>query len=623
MIHGNYSIHRREFLTILGASAAAALGGARAHATESRPNILWITCEDMGPHIGCYGDTYAYTPNLDKLAERSVRYTNAFSNAAVCAPARSCLITGMYPCTLGSHHMRSKATLPDSVRCFTEYLRNAGYYCSNNQKTDYNFPVPPGAWDESSAKAHWRKRASGQPFFSVFNLTVTHESQIRHSDETHEKQTKDFTPEMRHDPARAPVPPYHPDTPVVRRDWARYYDNITSMDAQAGGILRELEQDGLAQDTIVFFFSDHGAGMPRCKRWPYDSGLHVPLIIRFPEKFAQRAPAPAPAGSVEQRLVTFPDFGPTVLSLAGVDIPSHIQGVPFLGPQSGAPREYVYATRDRMDERYDMMRAVRDKRYKYIRQFFPFLPYAQSNAYGELMPTMQEWHSLAVKGELSGPSALFMRAQKPIEELYDLDCDPFEVNNLAEASEHSETRQRMRDALNRWILDGGDLGFLSEEEMHHRAGSGPEYAVARNRSAYPLDRILETANLPLQGVAAIPELLVRIHDTDSAVRYWCVIGLITLSADDTAITALEHALADTAACVRIAAADALLRLARPDSAYPALLHALNDKNEWVQLHALNVLDHARNRPEDVQKAIAALRGSGNRYLADAARHAGK
>lgn len=615
-------MRRREFLTILGAGTAAAFGGARAYAADSRPNILWITCEDMGPHIGCCGDTYAYTPNLDKLAERGVRYTNAFSNAAVCAPARSCLITGMYPCTLGSHHMRSKATLPDSVRCFTESLRDAGYYCSNNQKTDYNFPVPPRAWDESSARAHWRNRAPGQRFFSVFNLTITHESQIRHSDETHEEQTKDFTPEMRHDPANAHVPPYHPDTPVVRRDWARYYDNITSMDAQAGGILRELEEDGLAEDTIVFFFSDHGAGMPRCKRWPYDAGLHVPLIIRFPEKFAQRAPAPA--GSVEQRLVTFPDFAPTVLRLAGVDIPPHIQGVPFLGAQSGAPREYVYATRDRMDERYDMMRAVRDARYKYIRQYFPFLPYAQSNAYGELMPTMQEWHLLAAKGELSGPPALFMRARKPIEELYDLENDPDELNNLAETPEHRETLLRLREALDRWILDAGDLGFLPEEEMHERARSGPEYALSRDRAAYPLDRILETANLPVRGEAAVPELLARINDADSAVRYWCVIGLITLSASDAAVVAaLNRAIEDAAACVRIAAADALLRLSRPDGAYPVVLRALDDKNEWAQLHALNVLDHARNRPEDVQRTIAALRDSTNRYLADAARHAGE
>ena len=245
-----------------------------------RPNILWITCEDMSPNLGCYGDTYAVTPNLDRLAARGVRYTHVFSHAGVCAPSRSGLITGMYPTSLGSHHMRCTTTLPGFVKCFPEYLRNAGYFCTNQSKTDYNFPVPPGAWDvPGGAKAHWRNRQPGQPFFSVFNLTITHESRIRAKYE-----------KLDHDPAQAVLPPYLPDTPLVRRDWARYHDLITQMDAQAGQLLGQLEEDGLADDTIVFFFSDHGVGLPRAKQWIYDAGTHVPLIVFFPEKYRHLAP---------------------------------------------------------------------------------------------------------------------------------------------------------------------------------------------------------------------------------------------------------------------------------------------------------------------------------------------
>src|SRR5262245_12554518 len=251
-----------------------------------RPNILWITCEDISLHVGCYGDSYAVTPNLDRLASQGVRYTRAFAPIGVCAPSRSTLITGMYACSLGSQHMRCTIRLPESVHCFPEYLRQAGYYTTNNVKTDYNFAPPKEAWDELSNKAHWRGRKPGQPFFSVFNFVSCHESQIRLPEKQYQQRTKDFTDRERHDPAKAFVPPYHPDAPEVRKDWARYADMITFMDKEAGKVLKELEDDGLAEDTVVFFFSDHGAGMPRSKRWLYDSSLRVPFLVRFPKKYA-------------------------------------------------------------------------------------------------------------------------------------------------------------------------------------------------------------------------------------------------------------------------------------------------------------------------------------------------
>ncbi len=367
-------------------------------APADRPNILWITAEDICPDLGCYGDTGARTPTLDAFARQGVRYANAFSVSGVCAPSRSAIITGMYPTTIGTHHMRSKAVPPPCVRCFPEYLRAAGYYCTNNVKTDYNFDSPLTAWDESSRKAHWRNRPAGRPFFAVFNITTTHESQIRCTDAEFARHMARGRPEDRHDPAKAVLPPYYPDTPVVRNDWARYYDLITAMDSQVADLLKQLDEEGLADSTIVFFYGDNGRGLPRGKRWVYDSGIHVPLIVRFPDGRG--------AGTVREDLVSFVDFGPTVLSLAGVEVPKHMQGRPFLGEQKAEPRDYVFAARDRMDETYDIIRAVRDKQYKYIRNFKACRPYAQYIDYMEKMPTMQEMRRLNKLGKLAGPQQL-------------------------------------------------------------------------------------------------------------------------------------------------------------------------------------------------------------------------
>jgi uncharacterized sulfatase len=384
----NVPTTRRAFLSASGVAAASLLAQ-----RASPPNILWITCEDMSPDLGCYGDSWARTPNIDRLAAQGARFTNAFAVAGVCAPSRSGIITGMYPSSIGTHHMRSKGVPPPYVKCFTEYLRAAGYYCTNNVKTDYNFDCPVTAWDENSRQAHWRGRAKRQPFFSVFNHTVTHESQIRVDPEAFARNIRALKPEERHDPARAKLPPYYPDTPVVRRDWANYYDLITALDYQVGDLLHQLEDDGLAGDTIVFFFSDHGRGLPRAKRWIYDSGIHAPLLVRWPGVIQP--------GTVRDELVSFIDYAPSLLSIAGVEIPSHMQGQAFLGGQTARPRQYIFAARDRMDETYDIIRCVRDKRYKLIRNFQACKPYAQYIDYMDQMPTMREMRRLH-KGLVGG-----------------------------------------------------------------------------------------------------------------------------------------------------------------------------------------------------------------------------
>ena len=437
-----------------------------------QPNILWITVEDMSPRLGAYGDTLARTPNLDRFAGEGTRYTNAFSVSGVCAPSRSALISGMYPTSIGTHHMRTTheapglpgpylAVPPPQVKAFTEYLRAAGYYTSNNVKTDYQFGTPVTAWDESSDAAHWRNRQPGQPFFSVFNSTRTHESKVW-PDSTEERTTP---------AASVTVPPYYPDTDVVREDIARHYDNIARMDTWVGEILAELEASGLADSTIVFFYSDHGDGLPRAKRWVYDSGLHVPLIIRWPEALRPEGYAP---GVTENRLVSFIDFGPTVLSLADVPVPDYMQGKPFLGSQEAPPRDYIYAARDRHDEAYDRMRAVRDQQYKYIRNYMPETAYVQPIEYRDRMPTMQELLRLDSLGQLEGPQALWFRETRPEEELYDINADPWEVNSLADDSAYTDVLEQMRGALDAWIDEVGDMGATPEDEMVEAMWPGGE-----------------------------------------------------------------------------------------------------------------------------------------------------
>ncbi len=454
------------------------------------PNILWIVAEDHGPHHGSYGDAWAVTPNLDRLAADGARFTRAFAVTPVCAPARAAIITGMYPTSIGAHHMRSTAVPPPHVKGFTEGLRAAGYFTTNNAKTDYNFSpwlptetrravreAPLGLWDENGEHAHWRNRAPGQPFFSVFNLGATHEGQVRMPDERFTEVTAHLAPAARHDPAAAPLPPYFPDTPEVRRDVARYHDLVSVMDAQAGEILAALDADGLAGDTVVFFYGDHGWGLPRGKRWVYDSGLHVPLLVRWPGRIAP--------GTVRDDLVSFIDLAPTVLALAGARVPEHMQGRIFLGDAAAPEPEYLFFTRDRMDETRDRIRAVRDRRHKYIRNFAPELPYAQPIAYMDRMPTMQAWRRLAAAGALRGPQRRFLAATKPAEELYDTAADPHEVADLAGDPAQAERLGRMRAALDAWIETTGDLGAIPEAELVRRFRPDGIYQTAALPEADP------------------------------------------------------------------------------------------------------------------------------------------
>lgn len=433
----------------------------------ARPNILFLIAEDTGRHHGCYGEPYARTPNIDRLASEGALYTHAFATAPVCAPSRSSLLTGLYPFSLGTHHMRS--TLLNPPRLFTQELRDAGYFVNWRDKLDFNFNPPEGFTD---VRQDWIEdlaagRIGQQPWLLYTNLAVTHESTMWPEPWRGRGQVKERLQRMhelpadhRHDPAEAPVPAYLPDVPEVRQAVAAYHDALSMQDADVGRILDALDASGQADNTLVVYLADHGRGLPREKRWCYDAGVRVPLILRWPGVIEP--------GSVCEDLVSWVDIAPTLLSLAGVAIPQHYQGQVILGPRKAPPREYVFTGRDRMGEAYDRVRVARDRRWHYIRNDFPQLPYAARTEYQEVMPAMQVMREMRATGTLTGPAALWMSDTKPAEELYDAENDPEMIRNLADAPEHRETLRRLRQTLEAFLERVGDLGDVPESELIRR-----------------------------------------------------------------------------------------------------------------------------------------------------------
>lgn len=595
-----------RFLTALVIAAITLWPTAAKADPPAMPNVLWLSSEDHNPHMGCYGDTYATTPNMDRLAAKGTIYLHAWSCAPVCAPARSTIISGLYPPATGSEHMRSLVPFPAGKKMFPQFLREAGYYCTNNSKEDYNLAKPGQVWDDSSAKAHWKNRKPGQPFFAVFNSLKSHESQIR---------TRPH--KAIHDPARVRVPAYHPDTPEVRQDWAQYYDIITQADADAGALLKELEDAGLADDTIVWYWADHGSGMPRSKRWPCDSGLHVPLIVYIPPKFKHLAPKDYTPGGKSDRLVSFVDFAPTMLSLAGIEPPNWMHGHAFLGKFAAAPQPFVYGFRGRMDERYDLVRSVTDGRYVYIRNYMPHLIYGQHIDYMFQTPTTRVWKKLHDEGKLNAAQDRFWQT-KPAEELYDVQTDPDEVKDLAGSPAHQETLKKLREAQQALARKIRDVGFLPEGEFFSRSPGTSPYDLGQDDSKYPFARIFAMAELAAQrNPEALPELTKALADGDSAVRYWAAMGILIRGKDAVggAGAALRTALTDRSPYVRIVAARSLGLYGDADDVKRSL-SVLTELADWSKndvftaMAALDSLDALGDKIKPVADAIKGLPAKG-------------
>ncbi|MCH2124244.1 MAG: sulfatase-like hydrolase/transferase [Pirellulaceae bacterium] len=585
--------------------SATAIGADQADRSKvDRPNIVWISLEDITPMLGCYGDQYARTPVFDALAGGGIRYTQAHSIAAVCSTSRSSVITGMYPSSLGTHHHRSNVGKPPAfVKMLPNLLREAGYYTTNNAKKDYN--IAGDRWHESSKQAHWRnRRDSRQPFFAVFNYGACHSSITKISEDVIVKQRLNrLQPSDFHDPAKVSIPPYHPDIPEFRQAWARYYDAVTQVDYQAGDIFSQLKEDGLWEETIIFVWADHGVGMPRGKHTAWEQGTHVPLIVRFPERYQHLAPASP--GAVIDGLVTLMDLGPSTLAMAGLKTPNWMHGEPLLCrlDESESPyRDFVIGMRDRLDSRYEMVRSVRDERFRYQRNFYPQLPFKPYEDYEFNAPILKKWVELARQGKLTGPQAMLNLRFKPIEELYDSAHDPHMVNNVVDDPQYAEVVKTMRTRLHDWMLETRDLGLLEETEVLKRARAyDSHWELSQALDNY--SQILKTANLQLQREAAIPALLASANASDAAVRFWAVLGLIVLRTDeDKVVAALKHATNDASVSVATTAADGLFNLGRYDEGVQAILSALKHPMLSARIRAAGILD---TQPPTASKMLRA------------------
>ncbi|WP_436776378.1 sulfatase-like hydrolase/transferase [Yinghuangia sp. YIM S09857] len=476
-----------------------------------RPNILWTVSEDCPPRFGCYGDPLATTPNLDGLAARGTLFEHAYSAAPVCAPSRYAMLTGVSPESNGpAHHMRANAHHPAWMATYPEALRKLGYHCTNNAKTDYNCDVDPHAiWDACSPTAHWRDRPEGARFLAVFNIDGTHESSVFGRDE------------FIVDPGAVRLPAYLPDTPDIRADFAHYYRKIAEMDAAVGVLLAQLAADGLLDDTIVIHTSDHGGVTPRSKRWCYDEGLHVPLIIAAPPRWAHLFPAPgtridAPVGTIR--------IPPTLIDLAGGEVPSHMQGTSLADAEFDADRELAFGMRNRMDARNDMVRTVRDARYRYIRNYEPHRPYGLHQAFAWLAKGYQAWEAAHLRGELDGVQDAFWH-EKPGVELYDTAADPDQIRNLAGDPAYADVERRLDEALRAHMLAVHDNGFLPEGSPHEG------YEASRAPGAYPLDGVLDVADrIAHRNADDLPVFLAALSDDDATVRRWAAVGVLALGA---------------------------------------------------------------------------------------------
>ncbi|WP_375195866.1 sulfatase-like hydrolase/transferase [Sphingobium sp.] len=567
-----------------------------------RPNILWLVSEDNNPFIGAYGDKLAHTPNIDRLAREGVLFRNAYSNAPVCSPTRFTILTGVHSQSCApANQMRAIGKAAGILQTYPEVMRAAGYYCTNSGKTDYNCDIDANAiWDANGKDAHWRNRPEGKPFLSVFNFGITHESSI-------------FQPTAgKVSPADVRVPAYLPDTPGIRQDCASYYNLIEKMDGQIGEKLAELADAGLADDTIIFYYSDNGGVLPRSKRYCTDEGLRCALVVYLPPKWAHLAPAKP--GSAFEAPVSYVDLAPTIIAIAGARAPATMQGKPFLGP-SVVRQTYAFGMRNRMDERTDFVRSVTDGRYRYIRNYMPHLPLVQNQAFAWLARGYQDWDALNRQGKLSPVQA---KAFQPrvYEEFYDLQVDPDGVDNLIANQDHSGRIAAMRRALDTEILRIVDNGFIPE-------GAPLEgYLPSRAAGAYPLKRIMALAQAAGRRDQRKIALFERaLGDPNDVVRYWGAMGLLLLGdGAQKARPALENVMrADPLKQVRIVAAEALIASGQPGHGIATLGDLLGETETVpVRVQALNALTRIGEPARAVLPQIRAACRAEVRYVADMA-----
>ena len=553
---------------------------------QERPNILWITSEDNGiSWVSCYGGVNVVTPAIDKLAQEGFRYRYCFDNAAVCAPTRSCWITGMYGISNGTQPMRSRNLIPhDKIPYYPDLLRKSGYHTSNPTKTDYNIGgrEDKECWDYKGGKEPygWRMRQPDQPFFAVVNIGNSHESRA------HGKVDN-----TRHDPAEMQLHSYHPDLPVIRQNYAKYADAVQDMDRGVQRCLNALKEDGLYEDTIIIYNSDHGGVMARSKRFLYASGVHCPLVIRIPEKFKHLYPASSRGVTVD-RLVSFVDMPKTWLSLAGAEIPHTFQGTVFLGEGTEPEPRYHVAFRERADERLDHVRMIRDARFAYHKNYMPFAPAGHHLAYLWKAPATAAWEQHHRAGKTDSVTGRFFRPRVS-EEFYDNDHDFDNVRNLIDTPEHQARIEIMKQALRRKQLELYDSGLLPEKMRDRRAAQHnlTIFEMVRDKKIYPLETYLDAADLALlRNAKNLDTFVESMSHSDEGMRWWAIVGIHLLGDEAApAIRVLERALEDESHEVRTMAAWSLVKLGRTSKAVACLEELLFDGSQCRSM-VHNVLD---------------------------------
>jgi len=598
---------RRDFLKAVGVGTLsfAWLQHRLKAEQDIRPNILWILSEDISPELSCYGEPGVETPNLDKLASEGVRFTNAFTSSPVCSTSRSAMITGMHQSSIGAHQHRSHRgdgyMLSKPVKLITDYFRQAGYFTCNvktaapgvkgSGKTDFNFKTEGNPFDGND----WAQRKDGQPFFAQLSISMTHRG----------GQWKNLDKKLPNpvDPAKVKVRLFYPDHPTVREDWATYLNSIQMMDSYVGKILKRLDEEGLRENTVVIFIGDHGRCMVRGKQWLYDAGIRIPLIVRWPGTLK--------AGQVSDDLVSGIDISVTVLDIAGIRPPDYMQGWLFLGPKA-KKREYIFASRDRCDETKEIIRCVHDKRYSYIRNYMSYRPWMAWNRYKDRSyPTRNLLRQLHAEGKLTPAQARYMAPTKPPEELYDLQNDPYELNNLAKSPQHQDVLNRMRRTHKQWVLEIKDQGLIPEPILEDvRLTYGNDYNIlAQPQNQNLLERIMALMETGEKGKSALPELIQAMQDTQAAIRYWAAIWIGNLNADaQPAEAVLKKGILDRSGAVRVACVRAFCRMGREQEVLTLLAQEMrNNKNYVVRHYAALELEDLGEKARPVLDAIRAAR----------------
>jgi len=558
--------------------------------SSQKPNVLWIVSEDNSPWLGSYGDELATTPRLDTLAAESIRYTRAYSNAPVCAPSRNALITGAYPIAYGTEHMRSGNKMPEDIRFYPQYLREAGYYTTNNAKKDYNTVDQPEAWDGNSGKAHYRNRAEGQPFFHIFNFNTSHESRLHRGSVA-----------TNHDPAAVTLKPYHPDTPEARNDYAVYYDRLQDIDSQVGQVLDELAAEGLADSTIVFYYADHGGAVAGSKRFLTEDGLRVPLVIRVPEQF-QHLLGYDPISTVD-RPVSFVDLTATLMRIAGIEQPSHMVGTSVL---HDSDNPYVFAYGGRMDERRNLVRSVCDGHYRYTRNLLPHRPYGRRLEYLWNAPLMQSWAREYEAGNLSDVQSAFFLPRAG-EELYDIVNDPHQTVNLAGQQEQAAKLEELSGVLTSWQVQQRDAGLVPEPMLLELDQQGVirEYVTS---DAYPVGEVVGLAQMVGgRDVGNMDEFTQQLQSGHPVKSYWAATGLLLLGQESrSALPIIEDVLDDVELWTGIVLVELLIGLEEVEAATDYLQKVLGNDNLMVRLQAMETIVETGLLDPSLETAIAAL-----------------